>query len=150
MRTVLTWLTLLAWALWLGGLVTLFITVSSLFVTFADHPEVAGAAASAIFARFNVYQLIVAMVALFGGLLIPRAGRQKTFYIALVTVALALAVFVTSYLAPHLEAMREQGEVAVHSDAFKSMHGLSMLLYLTEVLLLVPAGILLLAHHEKR
>jgi hypothetical protein len=148
MRTLLTWLTLLAWALWLGGLVTLFITVSSLFITFADRHDLAGAAASAIFSRFNTYQIFLALVALFGGLLLPRNSRGKSFYVTLITLALALAVFVTSYLAPHLEAMRENG--TTHTPAFARLHGLSMLLYLIEVLLLVPIGPLIFANRPGR
>jgi hypothetical protein len=148
MRSLLTWLNLLAWALWLGGLVTLFITVSSLFATFADRHDLAGAAASAIFARFNVYQIILALIALFGGLLLPRNSRGKSFYIVLITLALALAVFVTSYLAPHLEAMRENG--ATHTSAFARLHGLSMVFYLCEVFLLLPAGGLLISRRTQR
>jgi hypothetical protein len=149
MRNFLTWLALLAWALWLGGLVTLFVTVTSLFTTFADRHDLAGAAASAIFARFNVYQIVLALIALFAALLIPRSrGSAKPVCITLIVLTFAIALFVTSYLAPHLEAMREQG--ATHTPAFARMHGLSMLLYLTEVLLLLPVGPLLVVRGERR
>ena len=46
--------------LWLGGLVMLFMSVSSIFKTFdADHTT-AGLAATGIFHRFETYQIILA------------------------------------------------------------------------------------------
>jgi hypothetical protein len=133
---------LTAWALWLGGLVTLFIAVQSLFTTFADRHDLAGAAASAIFARFNVYQIVLALIALFAALAIPNSGKAgKVTCVLLIAIALTCAVFVSSYLAPHLELMRVEG--ATHAPAFARLHGLSMALYMAQVLLLLPVGPLL-------
>jgi hypothetical protein len=140
---------LVAWALWLGGLVTLFIAVQSLFTTFADRHDLAGAAASAIFARFNVYQMVLALITLFAALLVPYRGRAaKSTCIVLIALALAFALFVSSYLAPHLELMREQG--ITHTAEFAKLHGLSMALYMAEVLLLLPVGPLLFVGREPR
>ena len=56
----------MTWALWMGGLVTVFIVVKSLFVTFDSDHTIAGLAASGVFARFNRYQLVLAAIALVG------------------------------------------------------------------------------------
>lgn len=133
---------LVAWALWLGGLVALFIAVQTLFTTFADRHDLAGMAASAIFTRFNVYQVVLALIALFAALLAPASTRPaKSTSVALIALALLLAVLISFWLAPHIEQMRQQA--ATHSPEFNRLHGLSMFLYMAEALLLLPVGPLL-------
>ena len=147
MRRFFAILVSLAWGLWFGGLVLLFLAVQSLFVTFADRHDLAGAAASGIFRRCNVYQLVLAGVAL-ATTPIGRAGRARTALLALFSCAAAGALVVAFVLTPRIEAMR--GTDLVHSAQFRQLHGLSMLVYSLEVLLLLFAGILMSATGGRR
>ena len=59
MSRILSFIALLAWSLWLGGLVTLFVCVVMLFKT---DRAIATQAAPHLFLAFERYQLIVAAV----------------------------------------------------------------------------------------
>jgi len=64
MRQFLSILVSVTISLWLGGLVMIFITVPTLFQTFAAARPVAGNAAAGIFHAFERYQLVLAAVGL--------------------------------------------------------------------------------------
>lgn len=137
--------TLLAvvWSLWLGGLVALFICVQSLFNTFAGDHSLAGLAASGIFWRFNRYQLVLAAIALIGSFF-WRIGSGRSAVTGLFFcfgLASFAAIVVAGIVTPHLEAMRIAHET--HSSQFIQLHGISMMLYLSEVVCLLIGGVLL-------
>ena len=140
---------LLIWALWLGGLVTLFMAVRSLFALYHDQLDVAGISASAIFDSFNAYQLGLALIALLAALSWrTNQRRTKTAIVLLIAAAGSLALLVTLYLAPKLESLREQGQT--HTSIFAHLHGFSMLLYVLEVLLVLPIGPTVAAARERK
>ncbi len=143
MKRALPTLLALVWSLWLGGLVVMFISVHSLFITFASDHSIAGLAASGIFWRFNRYQLVLAAIALIGSFAWRIAsGRSAVtglfFCFGLASFA---AIVVAGIITPHLEAMRIARET--HTLRFVRLHGISMLLYLSEVICLLIGGLML-------
>jgi hypothetical protein len=142
LRKILPTLLVMTWALWLGGLATLFIAVTSLFATFdADH-TLAGLAASGIFARFNRYQLLLAAVSLIGSFVwritSKRSGVTGLFFCF--GLAAFAAIVVAGIITPHLEAMRLAQKT--HTPEFGRLHGISMMLYFFEMVSLVGSGVL--------
>jgi hypothetical protein len=141
MRRLLPPLLTLTWSLWFGGLVMLFLAVSSLFKTFPA--QTAGQGAAPIFRLFNAYQLTLAALCLtftfIWRLLVP--SKRPTWLFTFFAVATLLACFVTMYLAPHIALLQHQGQT--HSDAFKRFHAFSMLTYTAQVAVLFISGLLL-------
>src|SRR5262245_50168848 len=104
MRYGLSLLTALAWALWLGGLMALFILVSDLFKV--DRPT-AVIAAPRMFLHFERFQLLFAAVALLTTVLWrfieKREGLIVLFcWFTLAAVALVIAAGVVT---PKLEQL---------------------------------------------
>ena len=131
----------LAWGLWFGGLVMLFLAVQSLFATFADRHDLAGEAASDLFARFNRYRLIVAGVAIVGVILWWVVDRVHGKLILSIMLGLAVlaAIYGTLRLTPQLEELRVQGQT--HTPAFAQLHGISMAIYSCEALCVLAGGL---------
>ncbi|HEX8340293.1 MAG TPA: DUF4149 domain-containing protein [Tepidisphaeraceae bacterium] len=120
-----------ALALWAGGAIWLFVSVSKLFAI--DH-RTAAAIAPSFFQAFNRYQLVLGIIACAAALVLWRSDRRKASALPLACVAgamiLVLAIFqVTS----RLETLRGNGEAT--GMQFKQLHGLSMVLYLGTTLL---------------
>jgi hypothetical protein len=143
LRKLLPTLLAMTWALWLGGLVTLFIVVESLFVTFDSDHTIAGLAASGIFARFNRYQLVLAAIALVGSFfwrIQSRRGGVTGLFFCFGLAAFA-AIIVAGVIAPNLESMRIARQT--HTPQFIRLHGISMMLYLGEIVCLIASGFML-------
>jgi hypothetical protein len=126
MQYLLRLVSVLAWGLWLGGLIALFLFVMALFKE--DRPT-ALVAAPLMFARFERAQLFFAAVALLavGGLrlLEPRAVHSLVFtFLAVATVALVISA---TLIRPKMERLRVAGESS--GPQFRHMHGQSMGLY---------------------
>src|SRR5687767_1706204 len=139
MRYVFSTLAALAWALWFGGLMTLFLSVQSLF---ARDRSVAVDAAPMLFAAFERYQLLVAAVAVvatFGWWLTARSRRVVAVALLLALAVLG-AVASTTLVTPRLERLR----LASESDtpAFRGLHGRSMMRYVGEAAALLVAGLI--------
>jgi hypothetical protein len=133
----------LIWGAWFGGLLMLFIAVQSLFRTFADARETAGAAASGIFQQFNSIRLFLAagaVLLLFCWWAIERSRLKMTAFI-LLGIAAILATYVAVVLTPTIEKLRVAGQA--HTPAFRHLHGMSMSAFLLETLLVLAAGIVL-------
>ena len=140
MHYLLRLVTVLAWALWLGGLIALFLFVSHLFQ--ADRPT-AVAAAPLMFARFERLQLLLAAVSLLavGGLRLiePREVHSIVFsFFALATIGLVISA---TMVRPKMEHLRVQGESS--GPQFRKMHGQSMALYTIQAASLAIAGLLI-------
>jgi hypothetical protein len=143
MRKILSTLITLLWALWFGGVIMLFIAVTSVFATFHDRHDLAGEAAAHIFRVFNAYQLALAagsLVATFVWYLIGPP-RLKMGLFTLFGLATFAACVITMYIAPQIELLHQQGET--HSPRFARLHGGSMIGYLIEAVVLLIAGIFL-------
>ncbi len=144
MRRLLSLAVCIAWGLWLGGLITLFMAVTSIFATFPDNRPLAGRVATGIFHLFEKYQLALAaasLLATFGWRLMSRAAGLKTALFALLALTTTAAGASTLLISPRIEALRVQGTTT--GPDFKRLHGTSMLLYTTEAGLLLIAGLIL-------
>jgi hypothetical protein len=146
MRRFLSILVCITWALWLGGLVMLFIAVPTLFRTFANARPVAGNAAAGIFHAFERYQLVLAAISLLATfwwrvVSAKRAAALKTFSFTLLSLATVLSACSTLFITPRIDAMRLAG--LTFDPGFGRLHGLSMTLYFFESVLLLFAGLLL-------
>jgi hypothetical protein len=135
------------WSLWFGGLILLFMAVQSLFNAFADRHDLAGQAAQQIFHLFDKYQLSLAGLALvltfIWRVISPRTGKTTLFTgFALATVG---AVVIATIISPKIVILASQG--LQQTAQFKKMHGLSMVVYLAETIILLVTGLLL---HFKR
>ena len=142
MHRLLSTLVLLAWGLWFGAIVMVFVTVTSLFATFADQRQVAGAAAAGVFRRFEVLQLGAAAVAVVGALLLRARGRGATALVGLLALAAVGAVVSSFLLTPRIDALRREG-VPSSSQQFKSLHRASSTVYSSQAVALLAAGVLL-------
>lgn len=143
MRRLLSILVTVIWGLWFGGLIVLFLAVTSLFKTFADRHEIAGEGAAQIFQLFNRYQLALAAAALLATFAWRVLGppRWKEALFGLFAVATVAACIVSMYLAPRIEMLGRQG--LAHSSQFGRLHVYSMMAYAAEVAVLLIAGIML-------
>ena len=143
MRRLLFTLLLLIWGLWFGGLIVLFIAVQTLFNTFADRHDLAGQGAARIFHAFNAYQLALAAAALIVTFVWRVVGppRLKTTLFAFFAIATVGACAIAMYFTPHIELLQHQGLTT--STQFKKLHGMSMGVYMGEVVALLIAGLIL-------
>ena len=154
MNRALSILVSLAWGVWIGGLVGVFVAVTSLSRTFAEDRTTFGTAASGVFAAFERVQLVVAAAALvltFAWRLRGGAAGLKTALFALLALGAVAAVVETTYVAPRIEQMRAAG--TTQTTEFKKLHGMSMMLYTGTTGLLAVGGIFLtlaVARDEKR
>lgn len=139
-RKILATVTLLAWALWLGGMIALFLFVQTMF---AKNRPLAGDAAPMLFAAFERYQLILAAIAVVssaGWRMASKQGLLRAVFLllGLATVGAALGpILVTS----RLEALRTRGLSG--TAEFRKLHGYSMLVYVGDAAVLACAGLLL-------
>jgi hypothetical protein len=152
MQRLLCILVAIAWGLWLGGLIAVFLAVVSLFrFTFPDNTHMAGTAAAGIFHLFERYQLGLAAASLlltFCWRMMAGSKGLKTTLFALFAAATVLSVAETAYLAPKIDDLRQQG--LTESDQFKALHGKSMMVYTGEsVILLIGAFVLIPAVHSE-
>jgi hypothetical protein len=142
MRYGLSLLALLAWALWLGGLITLFISVNHLF---AVNRPIAVQAAPEIFNIFERYQIILAAVALLltaiWRLTTPRKLHTALFFLfALASVGTIVSA---AMISPKMQAIRLAGQSS--GPEFRKLHGFSMMVYMSEAALLLIGGFVLTA-----
>jgi len=133
MRTILRIIAIYAWALWLGGLITTFIFVLTLF--HEDH-DLAVQTAPRLFHAFERYQLILAAVALLSSILL-----KKTWTSALFVLTAIGAVVSPLFITPRISEMQRLGQT--HTPQFGQIHGLSMLVYNADAVLLLLAGLML-------
>jgi hypothetical protein len=105
MNRLLTYLVNLTLGLWLGGLVTLILFVSSLFV---KARAIAPDAAPVLFSVFERYQMGLAAVSLLALVVWRWTGRSKfkTLALAGVLIATILAAVQIGYITPHINLSR--------------------------------------------
>ena len=127
---------LIAWALWLGGAVATLLFVQRLF---HNDRSLAVVVAPQLFLTFEKYQLALAAI-----VVVTLASRGRKRFPALAALVLIAAITGTVsaiVVTPRIENMRRLHEEG--TDAFRTLHGLSMLVYLIEDVLLLAAGFLL-------
>ena len=128
---------LLSWGLWLGGVVAILLLVQRLF---QYDRNTALSAAPQMFLVFEKYQLTLAAATVVS--VAGNRGRRR--FVALLPLVLAAAVCATTsalFITPRIEHLRLVGEQ--RTAAFSTLHGLSMLIYLIEVMVLLAAGVIL-------
>jgi len=127
----------IAWALWFGGAVTTLLFVQRLF---HGDRNLALVVAPQLFVTFEKYQFALACAAV---MTLAWVGGRRCYtgLIVMMLIAAVTASVSAFVVTPHIEQLRLAG--AEHTSAFGTFHGLSMLLYLVEVLLLLVAGLLL-------
>ena len=149
MRYFLSILVAVAWALWFGGLITLFLVVTQLSKIFIDRRDIFGQAGSGTFIMFERYQLVVgalALISAFALRLVSPAVVRTAFFSVLILAAVG-AVASPMWITPKIEALRQAGETS--SPQFKKLHGVSMMVYSADALILLVAGTLLPAAINK-
>ncbi|MGA2582243.1 MAG: hypothetical protein ABSG31_03105 [Tepidisphaeraceae bacterium] len=140
LRNISGGLVCMAWGLWFGGLGALFLFATRLFAV--DRP-IALSAAPILFLVFERYQIVLAAAALMGALvwrILAKSVRVTVVFwlLAAASVPTALGpIFVTR----RMEELRLAGQSS--SPEFMKLHGISMLVYSGETLILLAAGLML-------
>ena len=140
LRQVCVTVTMLSVALWLGGLLALFIFVQTLFT---KSRPLAAEAAPVLFNTFERYQLVLAATAVVATIGWRILSRQWLIWIILALLALATIGAIAGPLAitGPMEALRAQG-LSGTAD-FRRLHGYSMIVYVGQTILLAGAAMIL-------
>jgi hypothetical protein len=140
LRKIAASLVCIAWALWLGGLGALFLFVTDLFAK--DRPT-ALKAAPQMFLVFERYQILLAAAALLGAVawrILAGSIRVTVLFIMLAAATLPAALS-PMLLTSRMELLRQQGRSS--SPEFRELHGISMIVYTGQTLILLAAGLTL-------
>jgi hypothetical protein len=140
MRYGLSLLTALAWALWLGGLIALFILVTDLFKV--DRPT-AVVAAPRMFLHFERFQLLFAAVALLaaGGWRLREQRMVLNVLFTFLAIATVALVINAAVITPKMEQIRVAGDSS--GPQFRKLHGQSMAIHSLQAMALLLAGLTL-------
>ena len=146
---ILRIVSLLTLCLWLGGLVTLFLAVSAVFGVFADRAT-AGTAAAAIFARFEVYQLVLSVILTGCAAAVWVITRSRLRLAFLICVVLAGVLGAASHfgVSARLEHMRREQLTA--TAEFRRLHGMSMMVYVSQIAVLAAGAIVVAVASGRR
>lgn len=144
MRRLLSAVLVLAWGLWFGAIVMVFVAVTSLFSTFADQRQVAGAAAAGVFRRFESMEVVAALVALAAAWSLRASSRPRPPVAPLLFLlaATAAALYTGFVLTPQIDRLRGDPSQP-SSDYFRSLHRLATQIYIVKTSLLLATGLLL-------
>lgn len=134
---------LLGWALWLGGLVTLFMSVNTVFEVLKPDRQAAGNITAPIFGNFEKLGVYIAAITLVSALYLYVRRKTKSRLIALVLLLAATGISTGSSLlvTRKIEALRTASQT--QTQEFKTLHGISMGLYSSVTLLLAAAGLVM-------
>ncbi len=138
MRQLISILVTLAWGLWFGGLLALFIFVQSMFTS---NRDVAVQAAPMLFLVFQKYHLVLAAVALVMTVAWRAIAPSRAVLVLFVMLSIAACagVAVALWILGPMEELRRDGMGG--SPEFKRLHGRSMMLYVTQAAALLVGGI---------
>jgi hypothetical protein len=140
MRSLFSILSTLAWSLWFGGLIAVFVIATGMF---SRDRALALQANPAIFAIFERYQLIIGAAALICllGWRIAGGGLLVSAIFALLALAAAAAVIEPLAISSKMQQLVRDSQT--DSPQFRKLHGYSMMLYCAEGGVLLAAGLLL-------
>ena len=143
MTRLLAALVTLAWGLWFGGIVMLFVTLGTVFTTDGVGRETAGEVAAGLFARFERMQLILAAVCLLGtfGWWLAARSRPKVVLFVLFGLGTVAAVVETTSVTPRVNALRLAGQRG--TPEFDRLHEVSSTVYMSGAAALLIAGLVL-------
>jgi hypothetical protein len=139
-RNIAAVLVSVCWALWLGGLVALFLFVTRLF---SFDRNLAIQTAPQLFAVFERYQIVLAALGLVSimGLRVSGKSVQIAALFWLFAIATLPAALGPIFISRRMQALVADGQTG--TPEFKKLHGESMLLYSGETLVLLAAGTVL-------
>jgi hypothetical protein len=133
MSRLFSFLALVSWSLWFGGLICLFLLIMALF---AKSRAIAPEAAPHLFLAFERYQLVLAAIALtstFAWRMTIRLSALHALFILLALAAFGAAVN-PLYLTSKMEALRSEGKQS--SPEFKQLHRHATRVYVAQAVLL--------------
>ncbi len=135
-------MTLVAWGLWLGGLVTLFLCVITMF---HHNRSLATDIAPQLFVNFERYQLILAAVALTSSVVwrVVSKNLVVNWLFLLLCLSSLGAIASPLYFSKQLETLRQEGKT--NSPRFEALHKQSEWVYTGEAVLLLFGGVALFA-----
>lgn len=141
MRKLLPVLVTLSLSIWLGGLVSLLLAVTTLFR--ADR-----AAAIDLAPRlFNTFEpvllgtLALAIAATVAWRLLVSCSKSKKLLLALLLAAAGPAVISIAHVTPRIDELRMEGRR--DTPEFRKLHGFSNVLYLVQITLATTSAIML-------
>jgi hypothetical protein len=128
----------LAWGLWFGGMIALFLFVMRLFIT---NRAIAVDAAPVLFRSFAIYQIIVGMITCSAATLLAIQTRKKSLAISagLMLISLALSLVLKMWTD---EMMRLNRSLVSDVARFQTLHHNTTNLYTASAILLFIAGIM--------
>jgi hypothetical protein len=134
---------LLAWAVWLGGLVGVFVAVTRVFGGLAPDRALAGTVAAGVFHSWERAMLYCAAACLASSLALAlrRASRAAWGTVLLLVLAAAGTGVSAWVITPGIDRLRAAG--LTQTPEFRSRHGLSMATYCGIALVLLGAGLTL-------
>ncbi|MFN4242164.1 MAG: DUF4149 domain-containing protein [Tepidisphaerales bacterium] len=143
MDRLLARVVLLVWGAWFGGLLGVFLAVTTVFAALDPDRATAGVLGAAIFHRAERLILVAAALSLVGtlGLLLRQRRPARYVLLTLFAVATLLALANTLVITPRIDRLREARET--DTPAFRQAHGLSMGLYSAQTLVLGLTGVVL-------
>ena len=145
MHRLLSTLLVLAWGVWFGAIVMVFVTVTSLFRTFADERTVAGVAAAGVFRSFEMLELVAAPIALVAAIALRRRATgfgASALLVSLLSLTTLGALTARFLITPRIEALRREG-VPSSSEQFKILHRSATGVYTSQAFILLGAGLVL-------
>jgi hypothetical protein len=130
---------ILAWALWFGGLIALFVFVKTLF---NNNHDIAVQAAPQLFVVFQQYHLVLAAIALATTVAwrISAPSKAAVAIFVLLAMAACTGVAVAIWYVGPMEELRRNGLSG--SPQFARLHGQSMMLFVAQAVLLLACGII--------
>ena len=143
MTRLLATVVAIAWGLWFGGMIMLFVALGSIFTTPGIDRTTAGDVAAGLFPKFERMQLVFAalcLLATFAWWFAARS-RAKLVLFAVFGLATVAAAIETAVITPRIETMRVQGQRG--TAEFDRMHRLSSRVYMSGAAMLLIAGLAL-------
>ncbi|MDA1339248.1 MAG: DUF4149 domain-containing protein [Proteobacteria bacterium] len=139
MENFLNKLSVVLTALWVGGLWTMLMVTSVLFMKIPSN-YIAGAIAGDMFAFVNYFGIFVSLYLIFFGC--RRSGirllKESYFWIVLVMLVVVIVNYfgISSVLeALKIEALPKEVMESVFSDRYRTWHGIASMAYLLECVL---------------
>jgi len=145
MKTFFATVTCLAWGLWFGGLISIFIFVPTLF---RWNRDMAIQTAPHLFAAFEPYQICLAIIAVLSTIAWKLAARRGLIAIlALFVLATIGATISHLFLTSRMQDLLASGNT--QSEEFRQLHGESMGIYTLDAACLLGVGLMLPTANRK-
>ncbi len=139
MQRILPYIIGLTLALWLGGLVTLFIALISIF---RYNRGIGAQVGPVLFSKFEPYQIGLGLIAVICTVVwrMYACSRAKKILLTCVLAAVSIAVISFAYLTPQVAQMAAD-ETASADEKFARLHKTSEMLYnVMAILVLIAFG----------